>query len=220
MTPKPLQNAIYEDLATVGAALANPHRLKMLQLLTHGEKTIDELAQLTNQSIASASAHMKTLKAGHLVSTEKRGRSSYCRLSDPKVADLWLRLRDLGETSVPAVREIMRDEFDNDEGLSPLTIEQLHTKLVKGRFALIDLRPEAEFAQGHIPRARSIPVADLREMLPKLPRKTPLLVYCRGPFCAAALAGNRELRDNRFSSQRLRFSVPEWKAAGFNVETS
>lgn len=212
------QALIYENLALVGGALASPHRLKMLQLLTHGEKSIDELAQMTGQSLASASAHMKTLRASNLVATEKRGRSTYCRLRDQRVSDLWLRLRDLGETIVPDIREVMRHDFDDDEGLSPLGVEELSAKLKKGRLALIDLRPLEEYEQGHIPTARSLPFDTLSQVSEKLPKKTPLLVYCRGPFCAAAIAGNDFLREHRFNSQRLRFSVPEWKAAGLPVE--
>lgn len=212
------QALIYENLALVGSALASPHRLKMLQLLSHGEKSIDELAQLTGQSLASASAHMKTLRASNLVATEKRGRSTYCRLRDERVSDLWLRFRDLGESIVPDIREIMREGFDDDAGLSPLAVDELAGRLQKRRFALLDLRPREEYEQGHIPTARSVPYEILSEASEKLPKKTPLLVYCRGPFCAAAIAGNNYLREHRFNSQRLRFSVPEWKAAGLPVE--
>ncbi|MCG6155876.1 ArsR/SmtB family transcription factor [Rubinisphaera margarita] len=212
------QAQIYEQLSGIGGALANPHRLKMLQLLTHGERTIDELGQLTEQSLAATSAHVKSLKASHLVSTEKRGRSTFCYLSDARVLELWLRLRDLGEIIVPEIREIMREDFDADTGLSPLTPNDLNTRLKRGRFILLDLRPGAEFEKGHLPRARNIPFDTLETACEHLPRKTPLLVYCRGPFCAAAMEGNQRLRDQSFNSLRLRFSVPEWRAAGLPVE--
>lgn len=219
-TPKPKQAEIYEQLAAAGGALANPHRLKMLNLLCHGEKTIDALATLTGQSLASASAHVKVLRASHLVVTEKRGRQVFCRPSDERVCELWLAFRDLGELVIPAVREIMRTDFDADEALSPLSEQELHDRLEKGRFALLDLRPAAEYEQGHLPKARNIPFDSLDEAAGRLPKKTPLLVYCRGPFCASAIAGNHRLRDQQFRSQRLRFSVPEWKAAGFTVEVN
>jgi rhodanese-related sulfurtransferase len=214
------QALIYENLSLMGGALASPHRLKMLQLLTHGEKTVDELAQLTGQSLASASAHMKTLRASNLVVTERRGRSTYCRVRGQRVSDLWLKLRDLGEDILPNVREIMREDFDGDKGLSPLGVLELAERLEKGRIALLDLRPLDEYEQGHIPAARSIPYDVLSEAIANLPRKTPLLVYCRGPFCAAAMGGNDYLREHRFNSHRLRFSVPEWKAAGLPVEST
>lgn len=216
--PKKKQAEIYENLAGVGGALANPYRLKMLSLLSHGEKTIDELAQATDQSLAAASAHMKVLRANHLVTADKRGRSVFCRLADAQVEQLWLYLRSLGEQIVPEIREIMREDFDSDEYLSPLTETQLHEKIRQEGVTLLDLRPATEFAAGHLPTARNIPYDELTAALPSLPKRSRLLVYCRGPFCAAAYAGNRQLRENRYRSERLRFSLPEWKAAGLPVE--
>lgn len=218
--PKQKQAEIYGKLAGVGSALANPYRLKMLSLLSHGEKTIDELAQATDQSLAAASAHMKVLRANHLVAADKRGRSVYCRLASPQVEKLWLHLRDVGEQIVPEIREIMREDFDSDEYLSPLTEQQLHEKIRREGVTLLDLRPATEFAAGHLPTARNVPFSELAAALKSLPKRSPLLVYCRGPFCAAAYAGNRQLRANRYRSERLRFSLPEWKAAGLPVEIS
>lgn len=212
------QNTIYEQLADVGGALSNPKRLKMLNLLAQGEKPIDELARLTNQSLAAASANIKVLRKAHLITSEKRGRSVFCSLADPRVAELWLRFRDLGEIVVPSIRELMREKFDSDESLSPMTARDFSKKLDNGRFTLVDLRPTAEYSQGHLPKARSVPFDDLAELSSTLPKSLPMYVYCRGPFCAAAYAGNRWLLDNRFKSQRLRFSVPEWRDAGLSLE--
>ena len=142
----------------------------------------------------------------------------FCALADRRVAELWLRFRDLGEVIVPAIREVMREQFDADESLSPWTARELNERLGRGRFTLVDLRPTSEYVQGHLPKACSVPFAELAELSTKLPKTRPMYVYCRGPFCAAALAGNRWLVDNQFKSQRLRFSVPEWKAAGLPVE--
>lgn len=218
MYEKKLQATIYQQLAEMGGAMSNSHRLKMLSLLTQGEKSIDELARLTNQSLAAASANVKVLRNSHLIATEKRGRSMFCSLADPRVAELWLRFRDLGEVVVPQIREVMRDEFDADDALSPLTPSDLRDRLQRGRLTLLDLRPASEYEQGHLPHARSVPLEALAERASELPKSYLTLVYCRGPFCAAAMAGNHWLNDHRFKSQRLRFSVPEWRAAGLPLE--
>lgn len=220
MLDKRKQAAIYQQLADVGGALSNPHRLKMLSLLAQGEKPIDELARLTNQSLAAASANVKVLRNSHLITTDKRGRSMFCTLADRRVAELWLRFRDLGEVIVPEIREVMREEFDADESLSPLSPRDLQDKLDRGRLTLVDLRPVTEYEQGHLPRARNVPFDSLADLARDLPKSYPMLVYCRGPFCAAAYAGNHWLNDQRFKSQRLRFSVPEWKDVGLPVELS
>ncbi|SMP61094.1 transcriptional regulator, ArsR family [Neorhodopirellula lusitana] len=220
MLDKRKQASIYQCLANVGGALSNPQRLKMLSLLCQGEKPIDELARLTGQSIASASAHVKVLRNSNLIATEKRGRSMYCSVADQQVADLWLKMRDLGEVIVPEIREVMREEFDADESLSGMTMAELNEKLERGRFTLLDLRPTSEYDQGHLPKARSVPFDELADLSGRLPKALPMYVYCRGPFCAAAFAGNHWLVDNQFKSQRLRFSVPEWKAAGLPLEAN
>lgn len=218
MLEKQTQNTIYQQLAEIGGAFANPHRLKMLSLLAQGEKPIDELARLTNQSLAAASANVKVLRNAHLITADKRGRSVFCSLADPRVAELWLRFRDLGQIVAPNIREVMREKFDSDGSLSSLTPRELSEKLDRGRFTLVDLRPSTEYDQGHLPQAHSVPFEELAELSSKLPKTIPMFVYCRGPFCAAAYAGNRWLVDKRFKSQRLRFSVPEWKAAGLPLE--
>lgn len=213
------QSFIYQQLANIGGALSNPHRLKMLGLLAQGEKSIDELARLTSQSLAAASANVKVLRHSHLIHTDKRGRSMYCALADPSVAQLWLRFRGVGEVVVPEIREVMREEFDADERLSPLSPKDLQNRMARGRLTLVDLRPTREYEQGHLPKARSIPLDQLAGGVDHLPKSYPMLVYCRGPICAAAIAGNRWLNEHQFRSQRLRFSVPEWADAGLPVES-
>lgn len=133
MKQKQKQAEIYELLAEMDHALSSPHRLKILSLLTHGEKTIDGLARLTGQSMASTSAHVKLLRNSHLVAADKRGRNVHCRLADDRVMQLWLQLRDLGEAVVPDIREIMRDSFDGGEELSPLDEHQLAERLRSGK---------------------------------------------------------------------------------------
>ncbi|HPF38245.1 MAG TPA: metalloregulator ArsR/SmtB family transcription factor [Phycisphaerae bacterium] len=220
MDEQPAQSRIYQHLAAVAQAMANPHRLKILSLLSHGEKSIDELAGLTGQSLASTSAHVKLLRASHLVEATKRGRSVLCRLMNQQVLDLWLLLRSLGETNIAEVREIMRESFDGEGDLAALNERELAAKLPTDTLRLLDLRPADEFAEGHLPSAVNIPFDQLETSLDRLPRKRRLLVYCRGPFCAAALAGSRLLRKRQFNARRLRFSVPEWKAAGLPIESA
>ncbi|NNJ25924.1 ArsR/SmtB family transcription factor [Alienimonas chondri] len=211
----PPQARIYEQLAGVGHALSNSHRLKMLNLLAHGEKTVGQLAEATGQTTAAASANIRLLRNANLVAARKQGRTVHCRLTDDRVGELWLRLRDLGEVVLPEVRETMREEFDD---ASPISERELFAEIEGGGVTLLDLRPEEEYAAGHLPSARSVPFDVLGEAEPDLPRQGPLYVYCRGPFCARAVAGHRLLRKATRASQRLRFSVPEWRAAGLPVE--
>jgi rhodanese-related sulfurtransferase len=44
---------------------------------------------------------------------------------------------------------------------------------------LVDVRTPAEFAAGHLPEARNIPVDELRSRLVELPRERPIVAYCQ-----------------------------------------
>lgn len=46
----------------MGQALGNPQRLKMVSLLSHGEKTVERMATAVGQSLAATSAHLKVLR--------------------------------------------------------------------------------------------------------------------------------------------------------------
>lgn len=214
------KDAIFTGLAAMGQSLANPHRLRIVSLLSHGEKTVERLAEAIGQSLAATSAHLKVLRAAGLVAADKRGKHVFCRLASDDVATLWLALRNLGEHLLPEVREARRQLETGDDALSPLSEEETWRGIEKGRSVVVDLRPADEYAAGHLPRARHIPYAQLDELAGQLPKSRPLLVYCRGPYCLMAIDGVRRLVQQKYPARRLRFSVPEWRAAGLPVETS
>jgi rhodanese-related sulfurtransferase/DNA-binding transcriptional ArsR family regulator len=209
------KEALFRQFARIGSAVANPHRLRLISLLTHGTKSVEELARLTGQSLAAASSHLKVLRASGLVLSERRGKHVDCRLAAPAVTKFWLGLRDLSADLLPEVREL-EAPFRGDAALSPLDPHGLERELESGKVVLIDLRPVSEFEQGHLPGARNVPSDVLEAMMPelkKLSKKRPLYVYCRGPHCLIAFEGVRKLRSAGVSARRLAFSVPEWEAA-------
>ncbi len=50
---------LYEQFARMGKALANAHRLELLDLLSQGERTVEALAEETGMSIGNASQHLQ-----------------------------------------------------------------------------------------------------------------------------------------------------------------
>ncbi len=85
---------------------------------------------------------------------------------------------------------------------------------------LIDVRPEHEFALGHLPGALNVPLADLKKRLSKLPRKQEIVAYCRGPYCVLSVEAVALLRAKGYRVRRLEDGVSEWKAAGLEIETA
>jgi DNA-binding transcriptional ArsR family regulator len=63
------------------AALADPTRLAILQRLERGEATITELAEPFGISLTGLKKHVQVLEEAGLVTTEKVGRTRYCRAS-------------------------------------------------------------------------------------------------------------------------------------------
>jgi rhodanese-related sulfurtransferase len=85
---------------------------------------------------------------------------------------------------------------------------------------LIDVRPEDEYAAGHIEGARSIPIGELERRLAELPPDSEIVAYCRGPFCAYAHEAVRHLRAQGRRARRLRDGWPEWRLARRPATTS
>jgi DNA-binding transcriptional ArsR family regulator len=69
-------------------ALADPTRLRILNLLRAGERGVGELAELCGYSAANVSRHLATLAKHGLVARESRGPSAYYRIADESVYSL------------------------------------------------------------------------------------------------------------------------------------
>jgi ArsR family transcriptional regulator len=83
---------------------------------------------------------------------------------------------------------------------------------------VLDVRPEDEFALGHLPGAVNIPLGDLDRRLADLPPDREVVAYCRGPYCVLSFEAVAALRANGFRVRRLEDGFPEWRVAGFPVE--
>lgn len=76
------------QVASYFQALAEPSRLRILNLLRDGERSVGELAQHCGCSLANASRHLGQLAQQGLVLRESRGTSAYYRIADPAVYQL------------------------------------------------------------------------------------------------------------------------------------
>lgn len=80
------------QLNAVFHALGDVTRRKMLRQLSRGERTVSELAEPFDISLAAASKHIKALEAAGLIRREVRGRTHLCRLDPGPMASAhqWL----------------------------------------------------------------------------------------------------------------------------------
>jgi rhodanese-related sulfurtransferase/DNA-binding MarR family transcriptional regulator len=218
-TPRDIKNRLYEQVARIGKAAASPKRLELLELLCQGEKTVETLAQQADIDLKSASAHLKELKAARLVAARKDGKYVYHRLADDAVAAFWVNLRSLAEVRLAELQTVVREFLADPEHLAPVDRRAILGKARQGEIIVIDVRPEQEYEGGHLPYARSIPLAELKKRLADLPRRKEIVAYCRGPFCMMAKDAVALLRQKGFKAVRLEDGVAEWRAAGLPVET-
>ena len=68
------------SLDRVFRALGDPTRLRMIEDLARGERTVGELAEPAKMTLAGASKHVGVLERAGLLTREKRGRERVCRL--------------------------------------------------------------------------------------------------------------------------------------------
>lgn len=212
---------LFQQFARIGSALSSPQRLRMLSLLCHKERSVEELASLTAQSIASASAHLKALRGACLIQSQKQGRHVIIQLADPSVLRFWLEFRDFSAALLPEAREVVQQYFSDKTQLSPITPEELYKELQENRVTLLDLRPAEEYSTDHIPTARNIPFRSLSldlEQIKGFTTADPIYAYCRGPYCIMAHDGVEYLRRHGVPVLQLSFSLPEWQKAGLPSE--
>lgn len=84
-----------EALARQFRALGDPTRLRILQALLEGERTVSELVALIRAPQSRISNHLACLKWCRLVEAERRGRQVVYRVLDPRLAGLLAVSREL-----------------------------------------------------------------------------------------------------------------------------
>ena len=77
-----------QDLARFYRGLGDPTRLKILNLLSTGEKSVSSLVEQLKSPQGRVSSHLACLRWCGFVVSERRGRSVYYTIIDPKVISL------------------------------------------------------------------------------------------------------------------------------------
>jgi len=98
-------------LDNVFRALGDPTRRAMLRRLAAQERTVGELAQPFNMSLAAASKHIRTLEKAGLLRRTVRGRTHFCQLNPKPLAeaDEWLRSYErLWDKRLEALEALLR----------------------------------------------------------------------------------------------------------------
>lgn len=215
MNPK---QTLFAQFAAVAKAAAHPHRLEILEQLAQGERNVEVLADRIRASIANTSQHLQQLRRAGLVTARRDGKFIFYCLADAPVLDLLASLRRIAERQSAEVERIVRSYFDNRDSLDAVSRTELLDRLKAGIVTLLDVRPEDEFALGHLPGAVNIPLGELKRRLADLDPDHEIVAYCRGPYCVLSYEAVALLRTRGFNIRRLEDGLPEWRAAGLPVE--
>ena len=213
------KDRLYGQFARIGKALANPHRLEVLELLAQGERTVESLAREIGLSFANTSQHLQGLREAGLAASRKDGLYVHYRLADDSVLALSSAIRLVAEHRLAEFDRLVRDHFGDRTDPEPVAMDDLIKRARSGKTVILDARPASEYAAGHIAGAISVPVDELQKRLSKLPKNKEYVAYCRGPYCVYADRAVELLVKSGRNTQRLIDGYPEWKAAGNPIET-
>ena len=216
MTPK---LALLNEYALVARALGAPHRMMLLEQLAQGERGVEALAAKVGVTIANASQHLQQLRRAGLVTSKRAGKSVIYRLTDDKTLELMDLLRQIAERNLSVVGEILQ-ELSGGASPDPITRAELAARLNEGSVTLLDIRPEDEFALGHIPGAMRVDLTALDALAQRLKAGPDIVAYCRGPYCVYAHQAVARLRQLGLNARRLEGGLPEWRAEGRQVQAS
>jgi rhodanese-related sulfurtransferase len=113
-----------------------------------------------------------------------------------------------------AQRERRVEELAETAGMKVSNTSELLRRLHHGEVLVLDVRPEAEYAAGHIPGAVNVPHDQLAARLAELPESSEIVAYCRGRHCMFTPDAVRLLRARGLSAWPLEGGLPDWRLAG------
>ena len=209
---------LFGQFARVAKALANGHRLELIEFLAQGERSVDELARLTGLSVANTSQHLQQLRQAGLVVGRKQGQKVFYSITGEDVEQLFSALREVAERHLNEVQELVSNYLEVKDELESVPAEELLERIREGLVTIIDVRPPEEYAAGHLPGAINLPLSQLEQEAGRLDNDREVVAYCRGPHCVLAFDAVALLREKGLAASRLDGGLPEWRLKGLPVE--
>jgi len=204
------KDRVYSQLARVGKSVSSPRRIELLELLTQAPRSVAELAEATDMSVANTSQHLQTLREARLVETERDGNKVIYEVASEAVAEFFLGLRNLAEERLAELDAAATEYFADAPG-GEVDADDVWRRIQEGEVTVVDVRPEDEYEAGHIEGAISIPIGEFEDHVDELTDAEEVVVYCRGPYCTMAASAVETLDDHGIEAVRLREGYPDWK---------
>lgn len=125
--------ALYDALAESAKALANGRRAELVDVLAQGERSVEELADEIDQTVANTSQHLQRLLRSGLVESRREGTRIYYSLSGPVVGDLWRIMRRAAQEHVEGLQLLAADYLGDRRKLRTITRDDLAARLRAAR---------------------------------------------------------------------------------------
>ena len=193
MDAREFKELAYQEISTIVKSISNPHRLEIIDVLSNGEKSVEQIAGETNMNIANASQHLQTLKRSKWVKSRREKNFIYYALKNQYAFAIWKTIREFARLQLPEINsavdnyrkgiKIRTTKFADAESLQP--------------YSIVDARPMREYNEGHLDNALSLSSRD------SFPANRNMLVYSRGPFCTLADDLVLKLKEEGFSAYRI-----------------
>jgi rhodanese-related sulfurtransferase/DNA-binding transcriptional ArsR family regulator len=218
MSTDNFKHDLFNQFSRIAKAMSNGYRLELLEFLDQGERSVDELAQVSGLTVANTSQHLQQLRQAGLVTSHKEGHKVYYRLSGQDVSALFGSLRGVAERHLAEVHRMVDDYLNVKDQLDPVPAVRLLEMARDGLVTVLDVRPPVEFAAGHLPGAINIPLKELERHFDQFKPSQEIVAYCRGPHCVLAFDAVAALRKKGLNARRLDGGLPEWRQQGLPVE--
>ena len=173
-----------------------------------------------NLSVANTSHHLQQLRHAGLVMTRKAGQHVFYRLSSADVLTLVNSLRSVAEQHLGEINQLVTSYLRKKDAMEPIPREELLQRAKEGSVTVLDVRPVAEYAAGHLPGAVNVPLKQLKKHLNEFDPRREIVAYCRGPYCVLAFEAVKILREKGFQVRRLEDGYPEWMQSGLPIEST
>ena len=211
MKGREFKDAMYDGLAKMMKALANPARLEIIEMLSQGEKSVEGVVEATNLTVANASQHLQVLKNNNIVKSRREGHYVFYSLVNDDFLALYQHITKYAVSEIAVLEKTMNRQREDNHATNAVSLEELESMIDGKHVLLMDVRPPSEYELGHISGALSVPMNELLCCLKDFSKEQEIIAYCRGPFCVLADEAVKVLSENGFKVRRLDDGYPEWK---------
>ncbi len=103
-----MEERVLELKAEILKALAQPTRLKILELLRNGEKCICEIVPAINGEQSNISRHISLMQKSHLITTRKDGVKVMVKVRDPEIFNILDKVSAILKNQMNEQRRLIR----------------------------------------------------------------------------------------------------------------